>query len=172
LGAVNASGFADCSGLPDTFAGLFQCLVKMRNTYAPNVLIASDHSLWGFWGQDDGPNCDGVDPCHFVTPTQAGTNLANWVTSFGASGKPDLVFYQTEDADAQCRALTDGTSSCSFWGSSCTWNGSEAAYGGTCAGRWWWAGSHQGAGKGLANLETEATTFYSLTHIPGLLWAV
>src|SRR5436305_13056153 len=44
--AVASSGFAEAAGLPNTAAGFAQCLVKLRDTYAPNVLLAFHASGW------------------------------------------------------------------------------------------------------------------------------
>jgi hypothetical protein len=44
--AVASSGFAEAAGLPNTAAGFARCLVKLRDTYAPNVLLAPHASGW------------------------------------------------------------------------------------------------------------------------------
>src|SRR2546423_1398531 len=44
---VGASGMAELAGLPDNAAGFAQAVVKLRDTYAPNVLLAYHLSLWG-----------------------------------------------------------------------------------------------------------------------------
>ncbi len=44
---VGASGMAELAGLADNAAGFAQAVVKLRDTYAPNVLLAYHLSLWG-----------------------------------------------------------------------------------------------------------------------------
>jgi hypothetical protein len=45
--AVASTGNADLAGLPNTAAGFAQAFIKLRDTYAPNVLLAYHLSDWG-----------------------------------------------------------------------------------------------------------------------------
>jgi len=44
---VAATGMGDLVGLPDNASGFARAIVKLRDTYAPNVLLAYQLSLWG-----------------------------------------------------------------------------------------------------------------------------
>src|SRR4029077_1122834 len=45
--AVSSSGHPDLAGLPNTAAGLAQAVLRLRDRYAPNVVIAYPMSVWG-----------------------------------------------------------------------------------------------------------------------------
>ena len=44
---VAATGMGDLAGLPDNASGFARAILKLRDTYAPNVLLAYQLSLWG-----------------------------------------------------------------------------------------------------------------------------
>src|SRR5204863_9245980 len=44
---VGASGMVELAGLPDNAAGFARAVSKLRDMYAPNVLLAYHLSLWG-----------------------------------------------------------------------------------------------------------------------------
>jgi len=44
---VSATGMPELAGLPDNAAGLAQAVVRLRDAYAPNVILAYHLSLWG-----------------------------------------------------------------------------------------------------------------------------
>ena len=44
---VAATGMGELAGLPDNASGFARAIVKLRDTYAPNVLLAYQLSLWG-----------------------------------------------------------------------------------------------------------------------------
>src|SRR5262245_15572728 len=44
---VEASGFADVAGIPDTAQGFAWALLKLRDVYAPNAILALHASMWG-----------------------------------------------------------------------------------------------------------------------------
>ncbi len=45
--AVASSGNADLAGLPNNAAGFAQAFVRLRDKYAPNVLLGYELSMWG-----------------------------------------------------------------------------------------------------------------------------
>ena len=45
--AVASSGDADVAGLPNNAAGFAQAFVRLRDKYAPNVLLGYELSMWG-----------------------------------------------------------------------------------------------------------------------------
>jgi hypothetical protein len=100
---VAATGVSELAGLPDNASGLARAIVKLRDSYAPNVLLAYQLSLWG-------TNVDPVlqDPTDAETDALA-TRSANFFTSLRASF--DLSFAEFSDRDAaRARAEAGGTS--------------------------------------------------------------
>src|SRR5260370_33236158 len=45
--AVASTGMPELAGMPNTVAGAAQAVVKLRNTYAPNVILGYHLSIWG-----------------------------------------------------------------------------------------------------------------------------
>src|SRR5687767_14071750 len=48
---VGSTGLSELAGLPENARGLAQAVVRLRDTYAPNVVVAYHLSIWGT-GQD------------------------------------------------------------------------------------------------------------------------
>ena len=104
---VAATGRADLAGLPDTAAGAAQAFVRLRDRYAPNVLLAWHLSGWGTRediGYSDPPlgHVDAV-----------ARKAARFYRSFGA--RFDLVFTDASDADAAYKQKVDGDRGASWW---------------------------------------------------------
>jgi hypothetical protein len=97
--SVASSGFADVTGLPNTAQGFAWALLKLRDLYAPNALLAIHASLWG----------SGID---LASTTDATTNpvgiadaTAAFLNSAGIASNPygstwDAVFNDVDDHDA------------------------------------------------------------------------
>jgi hypothetical protein len=90
--AVASTGLAELSGLPNNAAGFAQAVVKLRDIYAPNVLVVLHESDWG----------TGIDP-HVGTYTDAeitslATRSANFFNSLNANY--DLLADDPLDRDA------------------------------------------------------------------------
>lgn len=91
----------DCSALPDSVAGMGQCLVQMARTLAPNAYIGFPPSMW---------------------PTISTDNEIAFMKQVGAE-KADFVVMQTLDRDAGCfeagytaeDALCTRVSSIPYW---------------------------------------------------------
>jgi hypothetical protein len=91
--AVATANTKDCGSLPNTIAGMGQCMVSMVRTYAPNALVALHASAWAA-GADASLNTD--------TTFDVAAN-AQKVAAFlrGAGGADaDLVIVETSDRDA------------------------------------------------------------------------
>jgi hypothetical protein len=89
--SVNASGFADVAGFPDTYAGFTQALAHLRDMYAPNVMLGYDVSSWAT-GNDIGLD---------TNPSTDATHLGQQVGKFlGQLGPHDLLFNDPLDRDA------------------------------------------------------------------------
>ena len=97
---VGSTGVAELAGLPDTVAGFGQAIVKLRDTFAPNVLLAYALSYWGTT----------VDPL-YQKPTDAeidalATRSARFYNSLGA--RFDVVFAELSDRDAGFKRYQNG----------------------------------------------------------------
>jgi hypothetical protein len=104
---VASTGLAELSGLPDTAAGFAQGLVRLRNTYAPNVILAYHMSIWG----------TGVD-IQWSKPSDAQTDAlavraGNFYNSLGANF--DITFAEFSDRDAGFKQAIYGDGGASWF---------------------------------------------------------
>lgn len=83
------SSQAECSGLPNTAAGIGQCLVQMGRKIAPNALLGFPPSFWG------------------ASPTAIGTEMH----AVGAH-LADFIVAQTSDRDAGCMEVASPPDEC------------------------------------------------------------
>jgi len=104
---VSETGIAALQGLPSTAAGFARAVVKLRDTYAPNVMLAYHLSVWG-------TNVDiGIS-----NPTDAqidalGIRAANFYASLGANF--DIVFTDIADRDAAFKQFIYGDGGITWW---------------------------------------------------------
>jgi hypothetical protein len=89
--SVNASGYPDVAGLPDTYKGFTQALAHLRDTYAPNVLLGYDVSTWAT-GDDIG-----LDTNAAINASQLGQQVGTFLNQLGAH---DVLFNDPLDRDA------------------------------------------------------------------------
>jgi hypothetical protein len=89
---VGSSGMPDVEGLPDNAAGFAQAIVRLRDRYAPNVLLAYHFSTWG-----TGTDIVYARPSD-VTVTRLGVETARFEQSLGAHF--DIAFTDLADRDA------------------------------------------------------------------------
>jgi hypothetical protein len=104
---VSETGIAALQGLPSTVAGFAQAVVRLRDRYAPNVLLAYHLSVWG-------TNVD----ISISNPTDAqidalGVRAANFYHSLGANY--DIVFTDIADRDAAFKQFIYGDGGISWW---------------------------------------------------------
>jgi hypothetical protein len=104
---VSETGIAPLQGLPSTVAGFARAIVKLRDTYAPNVTLAYHLSVWGT-GND----------IAYSNPTGAqidalAIRAATFYTSLGANF--DLVFTDVADRDAAFKQYVYGDGGASWW---------------------------------------------------------
>jgi len=97
--SVAGSGFHDVAGIPDTAAGFAYALLKLRDLYAPNAILAIHASPWGS-GVDIGS-----DTRSSVSATAEADTTATFLNSAGVASNPygstwDLVFNDVDDHDA------------------------------------------------------------------------
>ena len=91
--SVSSSGFAEASAFPDNLVGFASELRYLRDTYAPNAMLAMHASMWASSidiGSDTDPN---------VNPTIEADKTAAFLVSAGAAGW-DATFNDVYDHDA------------------------------------------------------------------------
>jgi hypothetical protein len=87
--AVTTANPTDCASLPDTIAGMGQCMIKMVRTYAPKAFVGLQASAWNIAGN----TTSGVDV------TTDATQVAAVLAACGQSSA-DFVVVETSDRDA------------------------------------------------------------------------
>jgi Purple acid Phosphatase, N-terminal domain len=108
--SVASSGFPEAAGLPNTAAGFAQCLVKLRNSYAPNVLLAHHASGWA-------TAVDlGSDTRSSIDVAAHARRVANFLNSLGSGW--DLFFYDPLDRDAGFYEFVYGDGGARWWNES------------------------------------------------------
>jgi hypothetical protein len=88
--AVASTGLSELSGLPNTAAGFAQALVKLRDLYAPNVMLGYHFNTWGTNTDIFGATSSNVDGLAARSTTFYNSLKANF----------DLVFAEVSDRDA------------------------------------------------------------------------
>ena len=104
---VAATGLPELADLPDTAAGLGQAIVRLRDSYAPNVLLGYHVSAWGT-GHD----------IQYGDPSEAMVDgLAERAGAFYLSlqAKFDLAFSEFSDRDAGFKEIVTGDRGASWW---------------------------------------------------------
>ena len=104
---VAASGMADVAAFPDTAAGLAKAIVKLRDQYAPNVVLGYHLSIWGTgvdiqYSKTDDPTTDAL-----------ATRAANFYASLGANF--DITFAEFSDRDAGFKQAIYGDGGASWF---------------------------------------------------------
>ena len=88
---VKSSGFAAASAFPDNLVGFASELKYLRDTYAPNVLLAMHASMWS----------SGIDVGSTTDPAVNAAAEADKTAAFlNSAGMWDLVFNDVDDHDA------------------------------------------------------------------------
>lgn len=98
--SVSASGFAEAKGYPNNAIGFAQLLVQLRNTYAPNVLLAWHASNWA-------TRTDVV--LNEGDPTALGEKVTNFYSALNADF--DLIFFDPSDRTAGYYEYVEGDDS-------------------------------------------------------------
>jgi hypothetical protein len=110
LAAVASTGNADLAGLPNTAAGFAQAFVRLRNAYAPNVLLAYHLSGWGT--MFDLHASQTTDPETDALAAKAAAFYASLGTDF------DLAFTDLADRDSGFYKQIYGDGGASWWNAS------------------------------------------------------
>ena len=106
---VAATGLAELAGLPDNAAGFAQAIIRLRDRYAPGVLIAYHLSVWGtgtdiLYAKPDDATVDAL-----------GSRAAAFTGSLDAAF--DLAFAEASDRDAAFKQYVYGDRGASWWSS-------------------------------------------------------
>jgi hypothetical protein len=104
---VGASGVADVSGLPDNVAGVAQAVKKLRDTYAPNVLLGYHISVWGT--KVDIGLSDPTD----AEVANLGTKAVNFYKSLNTNF--DIAFAEFSDRDSVYHQTVNGKGAQAWW---------------------------------------------------------
>ncbi|MGE3272564.1 MAG: hypothetical protein AB7P40_27730 [Chloroflexota bacterium] len=89
---VASTGVTELAGLPDNVSGLAKAIVRLRDTYAPNVILGYHLSDWG-----TGTDISLQDPSNSQVD-QLGDRAGNFYNSLGANF--DVAFSELGDRDA------------------------------------------------------------------------
>ena len=105
--AVASSGDADVAGLPNNADGFARAFIKLRDKYAPNVLLGYELSMWGTM----------TDPITQNTPLANIDALAARSAAFQRSlgAAFDVVFTDPADRDAAFDQIVNGDGGVSWW---------------------------------------------------------
>jgi hypothetical protein len=104
---VAASGQADVAGLPDNAAGFSQAVVRLRDLYAPNVLLAFHFSTWG-----TGTDIVYADPSDSMV-NWLGVRAARFERSMNAHF--DIAFTDLADRDAGFKQYVNNDGGASWY---------------------------------------------------------
>jgi hypothetical protein len=104
---VAATGMADLRGLPDTAAGVAQAVVRLRDAYAPKVLLGYQLSIWGT-GKDIAVSDEGDESVDALADRSAA-----FYASLGAAF--DTVFAEFADRDSGYAVKRDGKGPSAWW---------------------------------------------------------
>jgi hypothetical protein len=104
---VAATGLSELAGLPNNASGFARAIDKLRDTYAPNVILGYHMSIWG----------TGNDILYSNPPNATVDALAARSAVFFASlaGGFDVTFAEFTDRDAGFKQYVYGDGGASWW---------------------------------------------------------
>ena len=104
---VGSSLQTDVAGLPDNVSGFARAIVRLRNRYAPNVVLGYHFASWG-----TGTDVLYSDPPD-ATVTSLGMRTAKFEQSLGA--RFDIAFTDLSDRDAAFKQFVYGDGGASWY---------------------------------------------------------
>lgn len=113
--SVADTGLSDLKGLPNTYQGFNQALLRLRDRYAPKVLLATHASAWSTKvdvSTSTDPNLD---------VASAGRKTAEFLGTAGIDasevgvGRFDLIFVDASDRDAGFHQIINGDGGAHWW---------------------------------------------------------
>jgi hypothetical protein len=99
---VHHADVPECASLPETAAGLMQCVLKLGRTIAPKARLGFHASMWGSWYDVLDPNAD---------VEASGNAVGDFLMAI--SSDTDFVSVETLDRDAGFWETSGGGSTCS-----------------------------------------------------------
>ncbi len=104
---VASTGLTELNGLPNTVPGFARAILKLRDTYAPNVLVGYHASVWG-----TGNDIVYSNPAD-ATVVALANRAARFYQSLGTDF--DLAFGESGDRDAGFKQYQNGDGGASWW---------------------------------------------------------
>lgn len=104
---VSETGLPELAGLPATVAGFARAIVKLRDTYAPNVVLGYHISVWGT-GNDIALS-NPPDPTIDALATRASTFYKSLAAGF------DIAFAEFSDRDSGFYQYVYGDGGAHWW---------------------------------------------------------
>ncbi|HEY7802060.1 MAG TPA: hypothetical protein VIE40_05245 [Dehalococcoidia bacterium] len=104
---VASTGLPELAGLPNNFAGFAQGVARLRDRYAPNVLLGYHLSTWG-----TGNDIALTNPSD-ATVDALGQKAARFFNSL--HGSFDVAFAEFSDRDAAFKQIQYGDGGASWW---------------------------------------------------------
>jgi len=114
--AVASSGYSAVAAYPNNGQGFAQALLHLRDSLAPNALLAIHASPWAWGGADIGISHDAA-----LDPAQVGQTVGAFLLTAGLAGNPaglstwDLVFTDLSDRDAAYYQNVQGDGGAHWW---------------------------------------------------------
>jgi hypothetical protein len=105
--SVASSGMSDVNGLPNNLSGFARAIDRLRDTYAPNVVLGYHNSTWG-----TGNDIVLSNPSNSTIDTLA-TRAANFYASLQSGF--DIIFAEFTDRDAGFKQYIYGDGGASWW---------------------------------------------------------
>jgi hypothetical protein len=104
---VTETGLTELAGLPSNVSGFARAIVRLRDTYAPNVILGYHISVWG-----TGVDIALQNPSDATVDSLAG-RAAAFYGSLGATF--DIAFAEFSDRDAAFKQYVYGDGGASWW---------------------------------------------------------
>ena len=105
--SVSSSAMPGLNGLPNNAAGLAQAILRLRNDYAPRVIVAYADSIWGS-GNDIHLN--------HPSPAEVAAMAAKSVGFYDSlHAHFDALFTETTDRDAGYAQVVNGAGTSAWW---------------------------------------------------------
>lgn len=114
--AVASSGYPGVAGYPNTVQGFAYALLHLRDTIAPNALLAIHASHWGGGGPDIG-----ISPDPTLDAAALGRESGHFLGTAGILNNPaglshwDLIFVDPTDRDADWYRLVGNDGGVHWW---------------------------------------------------------
>jgi hypothetical protein len=113
--AVASSGLADLAGLPNTYQGFNQALLRLRDRVAPKALLAIHASAWSTKIDVSSNKDANIDVDGVARKTAEFLSTAGVDTTAQGISTYDLIFTDVSDRDAAFHQIVNGDGGASWW---------------------------------------------------------